>query len=249
MLYATIGKPGEGKSLTASIEIRELLDQGITVYSNLHLNEKRENYRYFETDDWQVIFTLQDGFIYFDEGQFILDSRQWEKLPVAFRQLLQKGRHEGLDFVVLTQNIMQIDVTYRRLIHEAKRVFRFFTWKRFNFGIFLTMPIDIQGLDKESLVKAFPEIIFAVKDDWDYYNSYALRSKKEPKKAIQCNCGIIHRLSTEEKLDSLVYNNAVPSKATSESEGTSDIVGGNSIPTNGNLIVKHSNPLGISRPS
>jgi len=195
MIYCIVGKPGEGKSLTASKEIKDLIDSGYTVYTNLHLNESRKNYRYFDTKDWEVIYTLQDGFVYFDEGQFILDARRWDTLPVEFRQLLQKGRHEGLDFVVLTQNIMQIDVAYRRLVHEAKRVIRLFSWKRFNLGIFITVPIDLIHLEDEKLERGIPDLIIATKSDWEYYNSYALRSQKEPLQPEKCVCGLIHKIS------------------------------------------------------
>jgi len=194
MISATVGKPGEGKSLTSSMWIREQLNAGHKVATNLHLDESRDNYLYFDTSDWEVIFNLQDGIIVFDEGQFILDSRNWMNLPVEFRQLMQKGRHEGLDFVILTQNIMQVDVSARRLVHEAKKVYKFLSIKRWNFGIFFTRPIDISGLDKEVPSGGFfdVDIIVATQSDWEYYNSYALRSIK-PRPATQmCHCGNRH---------------------------------------------------------
>jgi len=194
MIYVRVGKPGEGKSLTASMDIKELLDAGHTVYTNLHLNESRENYVYFDTADWQVIFELQDGWIYFDEGQQLLDARQWEKLPVEFKFLLQKGRHEGLDFVILTQHIKQIDVLARRLIHVGDLVYRLWSWKRFNFGIFLIFDLDLEKLETEQKTHGFPSIRLALKDDWKYYDSFALRTKKGHREKTLCVCGKVHQL-------------------------------------------------------
>jgi len=195
MISAVVGLPGEGKSLTTSMRIREDLDAGIQVYTNIHLDEKRKNYTFFHTKDWEIILKLQDGVIYFDEGQFILDARNWQNLPVEFRQLLQKGRHEGLDFVVLTQHIMQIDVAYRRLIYDAKRVVRVFSIKKWNIGLFLIFDAEIMGENEVKIDYGIPEFVFATKEDWDYYNSYALRTHKPPVDLHICSvCGIRHEL-------------------------------------------------------
>jgi len=197
MISAVVGLPGEGKSLTTSMRIRDDLNAGRTVYTNLHLKEDRTQYNYFATKDWEIILTLQDGIIYFDEGQFILDARNWVNLPVEFRQLLQKGRHEGLDFVCLTQHIMQIDVAYRRLIYNAKKVYRVFSWKKINFGIFLVFDANLQG-ENEIEISGFPDIVIATKDDWDYYNSFSLRSAGVGHERVECDCGISHKIICSE---------------------------------------------------
>lgn len=195
MIYIRVGKPGEGKSLTASIDIRERLDKGIKVYTNLHLREDRENYFYFPTSDYEIIYDLQDGEIWFDEGQMLLDARNWEKLPVEFKFLLQKGRHEGLDFYILTQNINQVDVLARRLVHEGSLVWRFFSMRRLNFGIFLLFDLDVESVEKQKVSSFFPiDIIFATRSDWEYYDSFALRTHKDPVEKTECTCGLIHRV-------------------------------------------------------
>jgi zona occludens toxin (predicted ATPase) len=199
MISAIVGLPGEGKSLYASIRIREDLKAGRTVYTNLHCLEKNPKYHYFDTEDWEIIFNLHDGVIYFDEGQFILDARNWINLPVKFRELLQKGRHEGLDFICLTQHIMQIDVAYRRLIYESKQVYRIFSKKKWNFGIFLIMDADIQQ-ENEIKNTGFSDLLFCFKKDWEYYNSFALRSDKPPIEDQKCDCGLIHKISTHKEL-------------------------------------------------
>jgi len=196
MISVKVGHPGEGKSATTSKQIRYWVSKGIHVYTNLHLNEASPFYHYFETDDWEVIYNLQDGVVVFDEGQFILDAREWEKLPKSFRMLLQKGRHEGLDFIILTQNIMQIDVMARRLIHEAVKIQKIISVKKWSFGFFIEWPIDVSGLEKEK-VTGLPNAAYVMlKEDWEYYDSHALRTVKEPPAPIRCElCGLVHRIS------------------------------------------------------
>lgn len=197
MISLVAGLPGEGKSLTTSMQIREDLDRGINVYTSLHLNETRPNYHYFEVKDWEVILGLQDGIVYMEEAQFILDARQWALLPVEFRVLLQKGRHEGLDFVIITQHIMQIDVSARRLIMQARTVKKIFSSRKWNFGIFVSFDANIMGDNEVQIDSIFPDVKFATKKDWEYYDSFALRSQKAPPIKQPCACGMIHRIDKE----------------------------------------------------
>lgn len=195
MISVKVGHPGEGKSSTTSKQIRSWVSKGIHVYTNLHLNEPSPYYHYFDTDDWEIIYHLQDGVIVFDEGQFILDAREWEKLPKSFRMLMQKGRHEGLDFIILTQNIMQIDVMARRLIHEARKVQKIISIKKFNFGIYIDWPIDVSGLEKEKITGLPVEGYVMMPEDWEYYNSHALRTVKDPPEHEKCVlCGMDHKV-------------------------------------------------------
>jgi len=179
------------------MQIRRDLDKGINVYTSLHLNESRPNYHFFEMKDWKVILTVQDGIVYLEEGQFILDARQWADLPVEFRALLQKGRHEGLDFVIITQHIMQIDVSARRLIMDARTVKKLVSIRKWNFGLFLSFEADIFNDNEVQIASYIPDLITAVKSDWEYYNSYALRSQKDQPLKLECKCGKRHRIDAE----------------------------------------------------
>jgi len=197
MISLVAGLPGEGKSLTTSMQIREDLDRGINVYTSLHLNETRPNYHYFEVKDWEVILGLQDGIVYMEEAQFILDARQWALLPVEFRVLLQKGRHEGLDFVIITQHIMQIDVSARRLIMQARTVKKLLSIRKWNFGVFVSFDANILGDNEVQIESIFPDVKFATKKDWEYYDSFALRTQKIPPLKQPCQCGLRHRIDKE----------------------------------------------------
>jgi len=199
MISALVGRPGEGKSINASMMMRESLAAGRTVFSNLHLNVDHPNYHYFDTKDFEIIYQLHDGEIWFDEGQMLLDARNWEKLPVEFKFLLQKGRHEGLDFFILTQNIMQIDVLARRLIHEASAVSRLISSKRFQIGLFFMRQIEISNLEKQEL-KGMPWLTLATRSDWECYNSYALRANNAAIVDSLCACGSVHRVGVSPSL-------------------------------------------------
>jgi len=174
-----------------------MLDAGHNVYTSLHLNETRPNYHYFEVKDWEVILTLQDGIVVMEEAQFILDARQWATLPVEFRVLLQKGRHEGLDFVIITQHIMQIDVSARRLIMQARTVKKILSIRKWNFGIFVSFDANILGDNEVEIESIFPDVKFATKKDWEYYDSFALRTQKPPPIPQKCSCGRMHRIDKE----------------------------------------------------
>jgi len=197
MISIILGLPGEGKSLTTSMQIKKDLDAGIQVYTSLHLNETRPNYHFFEMEDWEVVLTLQDGNVYLEEGQFILDAREWAKLPVAFRALLQKGRHEGLNFIIITQHIMQIDVAARRLIMEARTVKKIFSSFKWNFGIFASFDADIMGDSEVTIKSFFPNLHMATREDWQYYDSYALRTNKPQPLPQPCKCGRLHRIDNK----------------------------------------------------
>jgi len=136
---------------------------------------------------------LQDGLIVFDEGQFLLDSRNWEKMPIQFRQLLQKGRHEGLDFEILTQNINQIDVSARRLVHEAVLISKWISIKKLNFAMFMSWDIEVYDLEKQK-THGLPSPIFLTKKDFEYYDTQALRDrfKVRPDPFSCVECGVEH---------------------------------------------------------
>jgi len=175
MIYALLGKPGEGKSFSASRLIKEKLDLGITVYSNIHVNDPRPNYHFFNTENYEIIYKLQDGIVVFDEGQDILDSRNWMNLPMAFRQRVQKGRHEGLDILVVTQDINQIDVAYRRLVQQARYTKCLFQSRSLNFALFMLRDVDLESIEKQKGT-GWPTFTIGTKKDFEYYNSHAYRS-------------------------------------------------------------------------
>lgn len=215
MIGLRVALPGEGKSLTASREIREAVQKGRTVYTNIHCNEESPFYHYFQTKDWEIILRLQDGTIYFDEGQDILDARNWVNLPIGFRHLLTKGRHEGLDLIIITQHVKQLDVASRRLFdpRDIKKVIKLISVPKWNWGLFFVFDGEMSGDDEVKIVEGLPDIVWATKKDFEYYNSHALRSQKPPHSIQNCAlCGRIHELSTElstvEKIDKGVYANA-----------------------------------------
>jgi len=196
MIYALLGKPGEGKSFSASRLIREKLDQGVTVYSNIHVNDDRPHYHYFDTSNYEIIYKLHDGLVIFDEGQEILDSRNWMNLPLDFRLRVQKGRHDGLDILVVTQDINQIDVAYRRLVQEAQYTLCLFQARWANFAIFMLRSVDLTSIEKQK-GEGWPSFAFGTKKDFEYYNSHAYRTPPTdlgPYTKLCTLCGLHHEL-------------------------------------------------------
>lgn len=91
---------------------------------------KRGKITYF--DDITELIELRDGIILMDEAQNLLDSRNWENLPMEFSNKLRQHRKHKLDLYATTQNMGTIDINMRRLVQRwshCKDVFALF-WLR-----------------------------------------------------------------------------------------------------------------------
>lgn len=75
---------------------------------------RRGNIRYFQ--DITEILEVRDGIILIDEGQELLEARNWENLPYEFSNKLRQHRKHRLDLYITTQNLGTIDINYRRLV-------------------------------------------------------------------------------------------------------------------------------------
>ena len=116
MIFAYVGKTGNGKSAYASSLIRKSIASGIKVYTNIHVKETSPLFRYFK--DFSVLTDVTEGEIICDEAQTYLNSRDWAKLPQSFQLLLQQHRHRGLNFHGFTQSIKRMDTVFRELVQE-----------------------------------------------------------------------------------------------------------------------------------
>lgn len=136
MIYAFTGKTGSGKTYNMVSRAYSRWLRGVDVYSNTllffqpsfifrlrdlfyHFILKKSpplygRIRYFE--NISEILEVQDGLILFDEAQVLFNARQWESLPDEFQYKLQQHRKHNLDLYCTTQNMMAIDITYRRLV-------------------------------------------------------------------------------------------------------------------------------------
>jgi len=95
-----------------------------------YIPKKRGRIIYFE--DITELLEVRNGIILVDEGQALLEARNWEALPAEFSNKLRQHRKHNLDLYVTTQNLGTIDINLRRLVQvwvHCTDVFALF-WKR-----------------------------------------------------------------------------------------------------------------------
>jgi len=85
---------------------------------------------YFE--DVTELLETRDGIILLDEGQALLEARNWDSLPAEFSNKLRQHRKHNLDLYVTTQNLGTIDINLRRLVQVWVHCTDIFAllWKR-----------------------------------------------------------------------------------------------------------------------
>lgn len=79
-----------------------------------YIPKRRGKIIYFE--DITELLEVRNGIILVDEGQALLEARNWENLPAEFSNKLRQHRKHNLDLYVTTQNLGTIDINLRRLV-------------------------------------------------------------------------------------------------------------------------------------
>lgn len=77
-------------------------------------NERIE--RFYQLSD---LYGANNAMIVFPELQKLLSAESWRSMPGPFRDLLSEHRHDRLNVVGDTQNLMLIDINLRRHIAEV----------------------------------------------------------------------------------------------------------------------------------
>lgn len=130
MITAVIGLTGSGKTwwLTELLYSRWQLGARIVSYHDLYFSEDQERCEKF----WQLsdLYTQSDCVIGFPELQKLLNSRNWASLPPMFLDLICQQRHSQIDIIGDTQDLMQIDVSLRRNIHDLYVCRSILRWPR-----------------------------------------------------------------------------------------------------------------------
>lgn len=191
-IQGVVGLPGEGKSLLAAKRIRESLDLGEPVYSNVHVNDTRLWYYY---EDFNLLEQVQRAFIVLDEAQVYMNSRKWKDFSPSFQAFLQQHRHQGIDMLALTQNLNRVDVTFRELVQELWEVDKRFFFDKFGLlvGRFrLTRLVEPPtGYVSSGVTSGF----WAWATDFEYYNTQSRKPKELFPKLAACTvCGRDHML-------------------------------------------------------
>jgi len=81
-----------------------------------HNPKRRGRIIYFE--DITELLEAREGIIIMDEGQSLLEARNWENLPAEFSNKLRQHRKHNLDLYTTTQNLGTIDINLRRLVQR-----------------------------------------------------------------------------------------------------------------------------------
>lgn len=180
MIFAYIGKPGQGKTLYAAFLIDNLLKQGKTVYTNIHFNYTHERLFYFS--DFSIIHFIHNGEFVLDEGQVYLNSREWASMPKETQILLQQHRHQGINIYAFTQSIKRMDTTFRELIHEFFEIRKVVVTGKAG-GLLLLFELNAENVEKAEKLKKLPEFIWFSRKLLKNYNTHAWRTQDD--EAIQ----------------------------------------------------------------
>jgi Cdc6-like AAA superfamily ATPase len=172
MIYLISGKPGTGKTYTATKLAYDFLMNGRDVYANYDINftpyvlhqrksiyhKIKRTFKYFTNTlfdkqnkkpgkiyRWETIEDfkfIEQGVILLDEGHIWINSRQWEKLPPEIHYKASQHRKDGIDMYIITQNPARIDKVFRELANDVLQMHKFAFW--FWYNIF-----DVEEIDKE----------------------------------------------------------------------------------------------------
>lgn len=115
VLAAIVGELGTGKTLLLTYIMWKKYLEGMTIYSNYHLN-KSYIPKYNFVDSASDIDNMTEGIFGGDELWLWLDSRESPSKKNKFiASILIKSRKRGIDILYTTQSFMQIDIRVRRI--------------------------------------------------------------------------------------------------------------------------------------
>lgn len=108
MIIIVDGGLGAGKTYSAVALACEAMAQGRPVYANFHIGGA------VYVDSWAGFMRVRDGVLVWDEAHLDIDSREFAS-NVAITPWLTQLRKLGVDLIVVSQNIDQVDKRLRRL--------------------------------------------------------------------------------------------------------------------------------------
>jgi len=240
MITVVTGLPGAGKSLfTADISIellyrnrkwyqkqKEMFEAGKTdvvpkirqVRTNLTLNKEVEAEFGYGTDlsfidYWEdpcELPGMRDVDITWEEMGAVVDSRNWESMPLELRRWLQQHRHRGVEIFGNVQEFSDIDIAVRRLTERLFYLSKVVGSRdptptslpiRFIWGLVMKREIDPRAYKEEdkfsgSAMSMFPSFMLITKKRVSLYD---MRNDIKPGKqsplqhrSRSCNtCGFV----------------------------------------------------------
>jgi len=128
MIEVLEGLHGTGKTVTMVMQwlYPEWQRGGRVVYfGNLFFSENGERVdRFYQLSD---LYGVTDALVGFPELQRLLCAESWRSMPSTFRDLLSEHRHCRLNIIGDTQDLMLIDINFRRhisAVYTCRQVLR-----------------------------------------------------------------------------------------------------------------------------
>ena len=203
-VYVVTGKLGSGKTLVAVSKIREYLNRGSVVATNLDLNMEHlinpfsKNARVFRVSDRPTVDELNSlpapyegeynekkaGLLVFDECATWFNSRTWnDKGRKALIDWLLHARKLGWDIIFIIQNVSMMDAQAREgfaeMVVHCRRLDRltipFLTWFCKLGGLEVRPPKVHWGIVKYGAAESSPMIERWVYTGTDLYKAYDTR--------------------------------------------------------------------------
>lgn len=136
-IFITDGNTGNGKSYLASMDFINLLKRNIIwwqkgklktkrfVATNIDLNSSLLNeYKDFvkQFSDLDQLTMIRNSDVIFDDMGWYVNARRWASLPDSVTEWFRTHEHYGCDVYGNCQDIIDIDVSIRKLVKGATHV-------------------------------------------------------------------------------------------------------------------------------
>jgi len=218
-LQVIYGKIGQGKTTLACSMIIEDLMKGKIVYSSFPLNWSgydqrnqfwalllgvlglkrryiefpKENYHYldcFREDIWDILPTLTDCKIYFDDVIVqLFDSYEKTFFAKKKREWAFFTRHFDRSIILITQRTSQIQVALRSQVNRFYKCEKLLKWP-----IIIFQRTEYQNMKDEDVNEDEPEaktIVFGSKGIFSLFDSKYLRHNQESSQQLYINCYLL----------------------------------------------------------
>lgn len=121
MIIVAEGLAGSGKTMLIANLVKKEWENGVCIFPNFPLWYDDEVTRIKRWHNLDETYHINDGIIFIDESQKLLDARKWQSLPATFTDKIAMHRHHRVDIYTTTQDLSHIDKRLRTNVHELYR--------------------------------------------------------------------------------------------------------------------------------